>query len=292
VAEQTVLIVLCTLVAVGFILMGRPGVQASAFWTWGWLFIVVSGVLRHLGPDAGAFELLSNPLSTLFAAMMVVGALSFAKRKIPSWLIVGSLGIGICRAGFAGMDAFIASHGVALAVEPPMILAAAFIMFSDTRGPANSIPQRLVAPALVVVAGISGWTHVLGMPADAMPETNLLAWIAAGAFTLPAQLVSVSDRIRQALFRVVGSLEQSVVERTAHLEREITERRDAEAALRVSEERANAILELSSDYTFALSIEHDGRITPEWRPSSPPALGGSISSTQTTGRPLSRPSAS
>jgi len=262
--EPALLLILCTLVAIGIILMGRPDVRASAFWTWGWLFAVFSGVLRDAGTDLGTLELLSNPLSTLFAAFMLTGALAFARRETPPWLIPASIGVGICRAGFASQDFFTASHGLALAVEPPMILAASFIMFRDIRGPGRSAPQRLVAPALIAVAGISILTHPLGMPNDAFPEVIVLPWLMAASFTLSVQLVSVSDRIRQELSRAVDTLEERVAERTAHLEREIVERRTAEAALRASEERANTILELNSDYTFAMYVHPDGRVSPEW----------------------------
>lgn len=82
---------------------------------------------------------------------------------------------------------------------------------------------------------------------------------------------SKQEPAQQVLRKSRDALEAEVEKRTAELARanvllldEIAERRQAEEALRRSEERYRAISELTSDYAYVLRVEPDNHIKLEW----------------------------
>jgi PAS domain S-box-containing protein len=79
------------------------------------------------------------------------------------------------------------------------------------------------------------------------------------------------ERTKQELRKYREKLEELIQERTANLmaaieqlEREITERRRISEALQESEGRYRIVSELTSDYAYAVRVELDGVIVPEW----------------------------
>ena len=98
---------------------------ASVVWAWACLSLLASGLCTQLGGDPRWALPLGFALGTLYPALLLTGSLAYAGRTLPRWLPVVALGVGAGR-GMAQLAALPAlAHGVGLALEPALVLAAA-----------------------------------------------------------------------------------------------------------------------------------------------------------------------
>lgn len=263
--EPTWILVLSAFVAVGLLVMRRPGAPPeTAIWLWAWALLLASGIIRTQTHDPLLTPLFAYPLDMWFAGLLLAGAFAYCKRTLPAGLVPAVAAAGVLKGAGGAAGAMGLVHGVALVVEPAMVLTAAALVVRTTRHGSASTAQRVLAPNLVVVAVLDAVTERAGLSAGALPYPLVMTWIGVGAVTLGVQIVSVGDQVLQALHRVVEDLEARVRKRTEHLELEISERRAAEQALRRSEERARLVSQLSSDFSFCLRVKPDGSFEQEW----------------------------
>jgi PAS domain S-box-containing protein len=270
---DVVLLLLLAAFAAGawWVLLLRPERSATAFWVTGWVLAGASGLLTVLGDQVPRALLLSYPLGTLFAALLLAGALVFAERGIPAWLLPAALALGIARAGFAAASLASAAYAVSLVLEPIAVLAAGRIAARAAPSAGATWAERLLGPAFAALA-VAGGVHLawLGAAKDLSPGLFAL-WTLTAPPILFVQVQADWERTRRELRRARERLEERVAERTSELARanaslraEIAERGAAEEALRRSEERYRTVSELGSDLSFSFWIDGEGRPHGEW----------------------------
>jgi PAS domain S-box-containing protein len=271
VVEIGLLVFILALAGVGFSILRRPEAGPTAFWTWGCFALFGSGLCTFILPEYRWSLPVGHALATAYPVFLLAGALVYAERDWPRWLLSVALGLGFSRGLLAMGGLHDLSHGIALVVEPTAALAGAAYVFSATRGGGASVWQRTLAPALVLVAGMDGASAVWMIGRGAMPVGLVGTWLVVAPLVLALQIAAVSDRGQDALRRARDELGLRVAERTAELaksvaelEAQIAERRAAEQALRESEERYRILSELSSDFSFALRMGRDRRVQFAW----------------------------
>jgi PAS domain S-box-containing protein len=262
VVEVGLLVFLLTLGGVGFSILRRPDAGPTAFWTWGCFALFGYGLCRFILPDFRWSLPLGHMLGTAYPAFLLAGALVYAERRRPKWLLPVALALVLARGVFAEGVLPMLSVGIALVLEPAAVLAAAAYVFVATRGTAASLWQHALAPVLVVIAGLEAASAAWMMTGAALSMGLVGTWIVVAPLVLAVQIAAVSDRSQQALRRRHDELEQRVGERTAELARsvadlgaQVAERKRAEEALRARTALHNSIVESMSDGVVVLDTE-------------------------------------
>jgi two-component system cell cycle sensor histidine kinase/response regulator CckA len=160
---------------------------------------------------------------SLFPGLILAGTLVYARRRVPSWLLPGAFLFGVVRAGLAASGFFVFARSLSLALEPALVLIAAWIALGVTRGGLVSIPQRLLPGALVLLALVEAASAVSEIRLGEVTTGIVFVWCATGPLILGIQVLAVSTRERHELLRERDELERRVVEQTADL-RESEER--------------------------------------------------------------------
>jgi PAS domain S-box-containing protein len=156
------------------------------------------------------------------------------------------LAFGLLRSVVALHFGAPAGYALALLCEPFAGFAAAFVAFRLAQQGESSLAERLLAPAMLVLA-VAGVMQLLWL-ASSGPMLQLVPmWLVVAPLALGVQIQAAANRLRRALRR---GLEERVAARTLELA--------------ASEERYRAISELSSDFAFKLRIARDARLTREW----------------------------
>ncbi len=169
-------------------------------------------------------------LEALYPALLLAGALVYAGRAVPAWLVPLALGAGVARAAAAEAAWPALSQGIALAAQPTAALLAAVLVFRAPPPRHPSRAHRALAPGLFgvgVLEAVTLWVTPVGAPIG-LPVLAL--WVLAVPPLIALQVVAASDRTHDELRVARDLLEQRVVERTAEL-------RGSLAALRASEEQ-------------------------------------------------------
>lgn len=214
----------------------------SVYWTWACIAILASGALTLV--PIGHWTLPGGyALGTLYPALLLTGALGYARRHMPRWLPIAAFALGAGRgfAQLAGQPGL--AHGLALAVEPALVLGAAWVVRGDPARERRQLSQRLLAPALLVIAVLEAASALSMLKGGALPEPLIAAWFSGGPLLLAIQLGAWGAVSRRDLERNRELLEQRVEEQT---------------------ERYRVVSELSSDYSFSYLIGPDLDITAEW----------------------------
>ena len=242
-----------------------------AYWTAGCLAFFAGGAGGFLFPDMPWLMPLGNALGTVYTALLLAGALAYAERHVPAWLVPSGLALGAARGLLARYDPALLSQAIELAVEPTLALLAAGALFFATRGRSPSLLQRALAPGLVAIALLEGLSALVAPPGAALPAAYLVAWAISVPLLLTLQIAAVSERTQEILRQASEKLEFRVAERTAELaqsiddlEEQMAERRAAVLALRESEDRYRTVSELSSDYSFAIRVYSDRSLAVEF----------------------------
>jgi signal transduction histidine kinase len=140
-------------VGLGFFYVRRVEAGSAArLWAWAWLAFFVS-LLVSVSETASA-NMISHATGTLFPTLLLAGSLAFAERRVPPWLIPAGLAIGAVR-GLARVwgAEWISLAGV-YAVEAPLDLMAAWVLFQAAR-------SRQRTPAVAALAALHAGFAVL-----------------------------------------------------------------------------------------------------------------------------------
>jgi PAS domain S-box-containing protein len=210
------------LLAVGGIVWSfRRTSNAAALWTWGW--VILGGTSFFL---LGAGDTLWSPvavllLSALLPAFMLAGALAYAGRPVPGWLLPGALALGAVRWGLAQSPLPVTSHLIGMVGEPGVELLAAWLVHGVARSPGASLAQRVLAPSFVLVAALDGATAFYVFRGPFVPGLFSAFWGIVGLATLGLQITAAGHRSRE-----LGRVSQAEGERIRRALRE-SERRFA-----------------------------------------------------------------
>ena len=260
--EVGLLVFVLALGGVGLSVLRRPGAGPTAFWTWGCFALFGSGLCTFVLPDFRWSLPLGHMLGTAYPAFLLAGALVYAERRRPKWLLPVALALGLARGVFAEGGLPMLSLAIALVPEPAAVLAAAAYVFVVTRGTAASLWQHALAPVLVVIAGLEAASAAWMMMGATLSMGLVGTWVVVTPLVLAVQIAAVSDRSHQALRRRRDELEQRVEERTAELARslaelgaQVAERKRVEEALRARTALHNSIVESMSDGVVVLDRE-------------------------------------
>jgi PAS domain S-box-containing protein len=250
--EVAVLALLSVLAGIGFSVLRRPDLGAMAFWTSACVALfgaAICNTLLSIG-DAAWILPISHALRTAYPAMLLAGAVAYAGHRVPRWLIPAALGLG----GVEGLAVLVGhpelGRGIGLALEPTASLGAAFYVSRAARGPDASASQRALAPVMVGIAVLAVVTLLGSVPGAAISIGFVGGWAVVVPILLAVQIAAVGDRVQETLRSSQEELERRVEERTAEL--------------RESEERYRIVSELSSDYSFSLSIRSGRSVRIEW----------------------------
>jgi PAS domain S-box-containing protein len=254
--ESVVLGCLSVLLLGGVPFLQRRERTPTGYWIGGWIAAGIGGLLTLLAPGRLALGLLSFPFSTLFPWFLLAGALVLAERHVPRVLFPLGLGIGLLRAAVAGVAGESAAYWAGLASDLPVVLAAAFFARRAVPREHASATQRLLAPALLVLAG-AGALHLLWRATAGPLDWVLTLWMLTAPPLLGLQLRVGAEWSRRELLRGRRDLERTIAERTAELAR-------LNDSLRASEERYRSVSELSSDLSFSFLVKPDGSVEGEW----------------------------
>ncbi len=234
--------------------MSRPSWLApTSYWIGACFAIILSGFFTQLLAGLRWTLPLGYAFGSAYPALLVAGALVYARRNVPGWLLPGALAFGFARGllGVAGNPGL--AHGAALIVEPAAVLAAAWLVRGAVGGSDASFPQRALAPALVAMAVIEAASSALALPGPALPRELIGAWVLGGALLLALQVAAWGEQMRAALRRSRDELEQRVAEET---------------------ERYRIVSELSSDFSFALDMDSNYRVRGGWGTDALPRITG------------------
>ena len=262
---------LVALAAVGVFIVSREIPSPNGYWIGAFLAILGSGALTFAVSGAPSLSVLALALGTLYPAFLLAGALRFAGRQVPIWLLPAAVAAGALRGALGLQGAVEASQWLAVATEPTLSLAAAIVLLPGARERVASLAERALVPGLVAIAALDATTALSNPPGAPLPVAYLELWCLVVPFLLAVQISATGLRNEAVLREARERLEERVAERTeelgrsvADLEAQVRERRAAERALRESEERYRIISELSSDYSFAVRMAPDRTMQIEW----------------------------
>jgi PAS domain S-box-containing protein len=215
-------------------------------WLAGWAAAGLAGFLPLVESALPRLQPIAHPLGTLYAALLLAGALRIADRPIPLWLFPAALAFGATRAVVADGYGAPAGYALGLACEPFAVLAGGWIAIDAARRPGAPRSLRLLGPSLVLLA-LAGLAHLAWLAAGRPPAALAPLWVVVAPIALGVQVHAAGDALRR---RVEERLARRVAERTR--------------ALAASEERWRAVSALSTDFAFKVRIDRDLRLTRDW----------------------------
>lgn len=209
----------------------RFGLHPGGSWALSWLALCAGG----LALDAAGGPLESSAacvLRALFAGLTWVGALAFAGRRAPLWILPAAFGLGLARAALTSLAGPSFGALTSLAYEPAAILAASFVVWRsellvDQLTMRLALTGSLFAVALFEIA--DGLAPVLpGIPATKQ------AWMVL------APIAGCCE---------VGAMWSWIARRELRIERAEDERRELEGEV-ARERRANQLLRQKEAWLF------------------------------------------
>jgi signal transduction histidine kinase len=216
--EALLILLVCGSAALGWRVVRRSESPAT-WWVAGWVAAGMGSILAMLRDAFPLAQYLGFPLGSLFPAMLFAGATALARRPVPRWLLPGAFAYGCLRTALAAAGHPELAWQAALVLEPPVVLASAWVVHRAVPRSGVSRSERLLAPSMVVLA-VLGAVHVGWlMETPRIPPGLLAMWVVGVPPLLGVQLHAEWERSRRTLQRVHDELERRVEERTAALRR-------------------------------------------------------------------------
>jgi PAS domain S-box-containing protein len=172
----------------------RDNNNPAALWAWGWALLASARIFLLFGSETPWSLGMSVLLSPLLPAFMLAGALCYADREHPSWLLPSALGLGVVRWGLVGIGLAPLSDFVGLVVEPAVELSAAWLMIQATRRSGQRIASRLIGPALVLLSGLEVVTAWQMSTLGALTPRVGGLWWPFGVVTVGLQITAAGHR--------------------------------------------------------------------------------------------------
>ncbi len=215
----------------------------AVWWAWACAAILGSGACTLLVDDPERVRVLGYTLGGIYPALLLSGALLFARRRVPIWLLPVAASIGAARGVASLSGAYDLAQLPALVIEPVLVLAAAGFVGSSVRGSRSSLPELALVPVLLLLAGLEAATHAALLDGGPMPGGLVMGWVGGAPLLLALQIAACRRTEQRELEAAQQELEHRLAKQT---------------------ERYRAISELGSDYAFSFRIDPDGRIEVEW----------------------------
>jgi PAS domain S-box-containing protein len=159
-----------------------------AHWIRAWFFLFFATAVFVLADDTAWREYVLHLFSPFFPALFLAGALAYAHRRVPVWLLPAAFTLGVLRCSLivAGYRAL--GQGIALATEPVALIAAAGLAFGEARHSRPRSAQRLLAPSFVGLAAVETAVGLSGLSGSNLEMPILLAWSLVTPFAVLVQL--------------------------------------------------------------------------------------------------------
>jgi signal transduction histidine kinase/ActR/RegA family two-component response regulator len=256
--ELVLLAALAGIAAIGLPKLWQAERSPTALWIAGWASASTAGVLQLLDGQLGLLDVLALPLGTLFPCLVLAGARLLVGRPATRALLALALVLGAARVALFLAFGQVASHGLALAIEPALVVTAAASVRRFQPG------GRLLAASFVLLA-IAGLAHLLWFARGGPVSLPIVAvWLAATPPLLALQLEAGAAWARRELEAARAALEARVEARTEELARvnaslraEIDEHRATEAERRRLALRVQEAQRLESLAVVAGGVAHD-----------------------------------
>jgi signal transduction histidine kinase len=200
-----------------FLYLRRVGEPAAEPWAWAWVALYAAGIASTLPPSAALLHAAGNFVGAQFAPLLLAGALALSGGRVPRWVIAAGLAIGLTRATVALLVSPQASHAVAMGVETPFGVAAAWVAWRGARRPGAPTSERWLGGALALIAAVALWdSAVRARGGDTGPM--LMAWIASSVLIAFVQVVVALERTRERERRSETAREAEAERRASDLD--------------------------------------------------------------------------
>lgn len=212
-------------------LVKRLGLHPGAAWSLSWIAVAGSGLV--LDPGRGAADAVAAcVLGALFGGLTWVGALGFAGRRAPLWILPALFALGLARGSVYATFGEGPAGAASLLFEWFPLLAAAFIVSRAGLIEKEIGLRVLLTASLVVLAAleVADGLALLGVHGlDTLPH-----WLTVGLIAMTCELWAMRAWIARRELRL---------ERAEDKQRELED----EVAL---ERRTNALLQRSEAWLF------------------------------------------
>ena len=206
VAEALLGTLAIVLFAVGF---GSPGMRRNPWasaWAAAWAFLLLAGFFTTLDERVPELRPVTSFVATLFPFWMLAGAFGYSGRPLPRALAFAGIGLALLRASLSklGGDAL---EWSALVIEPTVMFAAAWVVYSGgawrNRGPMDA----LIAPGLFLLGGVEILDEAMGLGGS--NEIPWIAWIVVSLPLAAAQLQALPAEIARSWRLAEATLNES-----------------------------------------------------------------------------------
>ncbi len=207
-AELFVLLVLLSSAAFSAALLRRLKGEPSPWWAVAWIALVSGAIYGQLGPGPAATIRVEWLLTSLFPFFTLAGALAHSGRPVPPQLFMALAGYVAMRFGFMALGLPQLAVLLALAVEPCVLLAAAYAV-RRSLSPSGHLTQTLLPAALALVM-IPRVVDTIGDLRSASAADPILLWVAFGWPLGLLQLLSRIESARRSSRAATHALEQNL----------------------------------------------------------------------------------
>ena len=180
----------------------RARIEPLGYWPLAWATLIGIGFIRVAGLGKG-FEYAGT---AFYCALLVAGAFRYAERPIPKHLfsITVGLALALMLLWFGGAE--VLAGNLELALAPPSICFAAYVVQRAMKGREASFVHRLLPFGLILLAILGAYDHI----AIERGVESFAIWLVAGVPIATNQAVAVFDRIRSRADEIAAELEESV----------------------------------------------------------------------------------
>jgi len=168
---------------------------AALYWAGSWSALFAAGLLTLSPMGQPWVRAPASFMGVVFAFLLLAGAFEHAGRRAPRALAPVALLAGLARGLPHLLGRSDLAYLLAIPVEVPAILAAAWLVWRAPAGGVRSLPETFLAPALAAVGVLDGW-DALARASGAAGTLHTLAWVALMLSVLFLQLGLMLEKAR------------------------------------------------------------------------------------------------